>query len=158
MVAAATYSENLTISKSLKIVGSVASTTIIDGGRVGSVITISSATANVTLSKLTMRNARAPCCLDGGGISNIGTLTINTSTISGNSTGGGYGGGISNEGYGTLTISDSTISGNEGSGRGGGIYNAWQLGIHNSTISGNVASFASGGGVYNSISSSWSTC
>ena len=67
MVAAATYSENLTISKSLKIIGSGASTTIIDGGGVGSVITISSATAHVTLSKLTMRNGRAGF---GGGISN----------------------------------------------------------------------------------------
>ena len=45
MVAAATYSEDLTIGKSLNVIGASASTTIIDGGWVGRVITVSSATA-----------------------------------------------------------------------------------------------------------------
>src|SRR5215471_3063460 len=39
MVAGATYAENLTINKSLKIIGSGASTTIIDGGASNTVIT-----------------------------------------------------------------------------------------------------------------------
>src|SRR5215469_10260417 len=58
-VAAATYSENLTISISLKIIGASAATTIIDGGRVSTVVTISSAGAQVTLSKVTIRNGLA---------------------------------------------------------------------------------------------------
>ena len=41
MVAPATYTENLTISISLKIVGFAASTTIIDGGSKNTVVTIS---------------------------------------------------------------------------------------------------------------------
>src|SRR5215475_11694656 len=40
IVAAATYTENLTIGISLKVIGSGANTTIIDGGYVGRVVTI----------------------------------------------------------------------------------------------------------------------
>src|SRR6266566_7135035 len=41
MVAAATYTENLTIGISLSIIGSGASTTIVDGGGMNTVVTIS---------------------------------------------------------------------------------------------------------------------
>ena len=48
---------------------------------------------------------------DGGGIYNTGTLTVQNSTLSGNTTGGnGSGGGIYNTG--TLTVQNSTLSGN----------------------------------------------
>src|ERR1700730_1573196 len=56
MVAAATYTENLSIGFSLKIVGSGAKTTIIDGGGVNTVVTIPSTGAHVALSKLTIFN------------------------------------------------------------------------------------------------------
>jgi len=45
MVAAATYSENLTISKSLKIIGSGASTPILDGGGAATVVTTTATTS-----------------------------------------------------------------------------------------------------------------
>jgi hypothetical protein len=159
MVAAATYKENLTIRFSLKIVGSDASTTFIDGVGVSTVVTISDANAHVALSKLTIQNgfARGP----GGGIYNGGALRINNTTISGNSA--FTGGGIYNRG--TVTISSSTISGNaafkEGCQddchtRGGGIYNRGTVTISNSTISGNgassnciIACTAYGGGINN---------
>jgi hypothetical protein len=102
MVAAATYTENLTIRIGLKIVGSGASTTIIDGGRgrgVNGVVKVHSGT-HVSLSGLTIQHGRASN--GGGGISNAGTLTINDSTIRGNTSGGG--GGIYNPPGGTLTI------------------------------------------------------
>lgn len=100
----------------------------------------------------------------GGGILNLGTLSLTGSKLSGN--GGSLGGGIYSSGtlaldqvvlaennagngggiynhQGELTISDSTIY---GSGNGGGIYNDHgELTIHDSTISDNY-----GGGVYNS--------
>jgi len=103
MVAAATYTENLTISKSLTIIGSGAMTTVIDGGGHGTVVTISS--TRVALSKLTIQHG-------GGGILNAGTLTISYSTIS-NNTGFlfGFGAGIFNRG--TLTINSSFIAQNE---------------------------------------------
>jgi len=81
MVAAATYTENLIIGFSLRIVGSGASTTIIDGGALNKVITISNAAAHVTLSKLTIRNGNAT---SGAGVNNSGTLTLTNSTVSGN--------------------------------------------------------------------------
>jgi hypothetical protein len=88
----------------------------------------------------------------GGGLYNAGTLTVTSSTLSGNSA--VYGGGIAN--YGTLTVSNSTLSGNSASGyggRGGGIYSGGTLTVSNSTLSGNTASglyfSGQGGGIYN---------
>jgi hypothetical protein len=117
MVSTATYGENLTISKSLKIIGSSASATIIDGGRARTVVTITNASASVILSRMTIRNDFAEA---GGGVSNSGTLTISNSTVSGNvatgscfqfSCASGDGGGIASN-SGRLTIKNSTVSGN----------------------------------------------
>jgi hypothetical protein len=144
MVAAATYTENLNIGFSLKIVGSGAQTTIIDGGGKDTVVRIPNTSAHVTLSKVTIRNGSA--FGEGGGIGNSGTLAIDNSTISGNGavkTGLSRGGGIAN--IGTLSISNSTISGNTASAWGGGIYNGGTLTINKSTISGNTAKITGGG-------------
>src|ERR1700758_31223 len=58
IVAAATYTENLGIGISLKVIGAGASTTIIDGGGVNRVVTIggSAQVIQVTLSNVTIRN------------------------------------------------------------------------------------------------------
>ncbi len=69
----------------------------------------------------------------GGGIENLGTLTINDCTVSGNFANDG-GGGITNAG--TLTITASTINGNYTQ-WGGGIENLGTLTINDCTISGN---------------------
>ncbi len=82
----------------------------------------------------------------GGGIKNLGTVTISNCTISGND--GDSGGGIWN--LGTMTVSSSTISGNnafydreDGDPRpvpeGGGIRNDGAMSVSNCTISENVA-------------------
>jgi hypothetical protein len=166
MVAAATYTENLTVGMSLKIFGSGAATTIIDGGGVSTVVTISNSGAHVVLSKVTIRNGAASSTANrqwlGGGVYNKGTLTVSNSTLSGNRARcgvrycGAGGGGIYNGG--TLTINNTTISGNVASScsmfcgaSGGGISNGGTLTINNSTISGNVAGEVnnnSGGGIY----------
>src|SRR5215469_15418698 len=155
IVASATYYENLSIGISLNVIGSGARTTIINGRCVNTVVTISDASAIVTLSNVTVSNG---CARYGGGISNRGALKIIASTISGNhvgithqygSTGGG---GIYN--LGQLTLIDSTLSGNMARASfcggwcdayGGGIANAISatLTINNSTLSGNVASSSS---------------
>ena len=84
----------------------------------------------------------------GGGIGNFaGNLTVQTSTISGNSLTFGRGGGIYSS-FGSLTITDSTISGNAAgvSASGGGIYTSYSsTTISRSTISGNSAT--RGGGI-----------
>jgi hypothetical protein len=149
-VAAATYTENLTVGVNLKITGASASTTIIDGGGLNTVVTIQSG-VQVSLSKFTIQNGHASQSGSGGGIVNFGTLTMNFSVVSGN-TADSSGGGIDN--VGTLTIDNSTVSGNNASGSsgsGGGIINGGTLIINDSTISGNTASstdgLASGGGI-----------
>jgi hypothetical protein len=152
-VAAATYKENLSIGFSLRAIGSGARTTIIDGGQTGTVFAISSSSAIVTLSNLTIRNGFVHN--SGGGISNRGTLTINNSTITGNTAFGGnslgFGGGIAN--WGTITVNNSTFTGNAvggvfGAGIGGGIANAGTATVNNSTFSANSAS-GDGGGIVN---------
>jgi hypothetical protein len=152
MVAAATYRENLTIGISLNVIGSGASTTIIDGGGSGghyTVVRFSSASAQVTLADVNIRNGLA---WGGGGVyNNGGTLTIKSSTVSANrvynncySLCASVGGGIVSGG--TLTISDSTIMGNSVyrtcsycNSAGGGIASGGTLRINNSTIIGNRA-------------------
>ncbi len=82
----------------------------------------------------------------GAGIYNTGTVQVNNSTISGNST-NGTSGGIYNTG--TVDVRDSTISSNSTRGDGGGIYNTDILNVNNSTISSNSGR-GNGGGIYNS--------
>jgi hypothetical protein len=166
IVAAATYTENLTVGFSLNLIGSGANTTIIDGGGVSRVVTINSGV--VTLSDVTIRDGRVEGLsfydVVGGGIYNNGELTINESTVSGNLAFSSstsflaYGGGIFNAG--TLTINNSTISGNTAwcglnpldfncPDFGGGIFNRGKLLINNSTLAGNNTRFGYGGGIYN---------
>jgi hypothetical protein len=139
-VGPATYTENLTIRFSLNVIGSGATTTIIDGGRTSTVVLIPMGNTQVTLSKLTIQHGNA-FQQRGGGIYNSGSLTISNSSISGN---GAFisGGGIYNSG--SLTISNSSISGNGCAGivygcSGGGIYSSGEVTINNSTINGNTA-------------------
>ena len=98
---------------------------------------------------------------DGGGIRSFtsGTLTIENSVVTGNSTSGDEadGGGIFAR-NGTLDLVASTVSDNTTSGSyvaGGGIYSEGILTITDSTISGNVQTdtsddpFVTGGGIFN---------
>ena len=153
----ATYTENLNININLKLIGSAATSTIIDGGRVTHVVSILNSKAIVGLQKVTIRNGVAA---GGGGILNFGTLAVINSTVSGNIAGSessATGAGIRNNGR--LTITNSTLSGNSGYSRmmyGGAIFNSGTLTITNSTLSGNTAyGFlgGGGGGIYNSSGS-----
>src|SRR6516164_1379758 len=86
----------------------------------------------------------------GGGIYNIGTLTINRTTIAANSAGGlGVAGGGGTYNRGKLTINASTLNGNSANSsstacgspctsNGGGIDNLGTVEINNSTLAGNV--------------------
>ena len=88
---------------------------------------------------------------DGGGIMNLGTLTISNSTISNNSTVIDDGGGIAN--VGTLTVTRCQIIGNEANNSGGGIdtRNAGaSTTISDSTIAANSADLGGGLEVFNS--------
>src|SRR5262249_25471089 len=129
-------------------------------------------TARVTLSGLTVRDGNGTASGnsifhaydgEGGGILNLGTLTVSGCVISGNTVSPRfaslYGGGIYNAG--TLTISNSTISSNTfnpftGTDYGGGIYNAGTLTASNCTISNHLADEA--GGIYNAGTATVSKC
>ncbi len=78
----------------------------------------------------------------GGAIHNSGTLNIDQSTFTANST-HDRGGAINN--LGTVNITNSTFSGNSSGFEGGGIYNVGPLHIANSMFNGNSGSFSAGG-------------
>ena len=79
-----------------------------------------------------------------GGIFSSGTLVLDTCIVRGNRTGDG--GGIFNDFGAALSVNNSTISGNSASSVGGGIQTRYLLSISNSTVSGNSAG-SDGGGI-----------
>lgn len=99
----------------------------------------------------------------GGGVLNLGTLTMSGCILSENFAGvysnfGTGGGGIAN--FGTLTVNACTLSNNNTNGNGGGIYNGVSrfnslehgtLTLSGGTLSGNGAD--NGGGIYNEFGS-----
>jgi hypothetical protein len=99
------------------------------------------ARATATISSLTIFGGSAA---QGGGIDNLGTLTVSDCTLSGNQANDGLGGGINNTG--SLTVSNSTLAGNA-AGSGGGIYNqsSGAVILTNATLAENSASTVAGG-------------
>lgn len=140
-------SGELLINKELTINGPGANLLSIQRSAVAGNFRIFTIAANFSaaISGVTIANGNLPTDF-GGGILNLGALTLANSTISGNSAGSG-GGGIQNNGNG-LAIIKVTISGNS-SGTGGGFHNTSTATIANSTISGNMATSGNGGGIYN---------
>ena len=137
-----TLGSSLFINKDLA--GATAATTIIEaaanpGDANTRVLQITRGT--VFISGLTIRHGNSPT--DGGGIFNdvSSTLTVSRSTVTANSAYSG--GGIYN--LGTLTISDSTVSHNTAQFVGGGIRNRGELSLINATISGNRTEEAGAG-------------
>jgi hypothetical protein len=104
---------------------------------------------DLTVRDLTLQGG-SPNSAGGGGIYNVGTLTLANCVVSGNTATNGGGGGVASYG-GTLTIVHSTLSGNEALFSGGGVVSTGNLTIANSTITGNTA-LNSGGGVGTLIS------
>jgi hypothetical protein len=144
-------SGQLNISDHLMIVGPGAASLTISGNNASRVFAI--ALATVTISDLTISNAKTGEFDFGGGISNgQGTLTVSNCVLSGNHA--DEGGAIWNTG--TAIINNTVLSGNTAafgvSGAGGGIYNIFgTVTINNSTLSHNsIAAGISGagGGIY----------
>src|SRR5262249_5370266 len=150
---------------SVTIQGDAFNPSIVNGGGIGPVFIIqnldlSSNPLSATLSMMTITNGNAgdAATNQGGGIQNLGTLTVVQSTINGNTTSGTanptVGGGIFNQNM--LTVINSTISGNTASSGnatngGGGIFNqeGATVTLVNTTINGNTAGTGNGGGVNN---------
>ena len=134
-------SGHLNVDKDVTISGPGADNLAVDGNAQSLVFNVN-LVKTVTMFGLTITNG------NGGGIFNLdGGLTVSNCTVSGN-----YGGGIFNYGsrFGAaeLSVNDSIISGNYGSGISNfADHSAATLTITNSTISGNLAEHAGGGGI-----------
>jgi hypothetical protein len=159
-------SGELALSKSLDIEAPANNPVHISGNNASRVFDITSSSATVKLSGLTITNGFSDnggaifnsgtltvsqstlsgdsARFGGGAIFNSGTLTVSQSTLSGDSVGSGFGGGIAN--FGTLTVSQSTLSGDSAF-QAGGIFNKGSLTVNASTLSGNSA--VEGGGIVN---------
>ncbi|HEX2620481.1 MAG TPA: hypothetical protein VHL11_10045, partial [Phototrophicaceae bacterium] len=98
---------------------------------------------NVALKTLTIRGGMS--AVDGGGILNVGNLTVINSAIIGNHS-PFNGGGIYNQI--NATMINTIVSGNHAGSHGGGVYNGiGSLSVINSTIAGN--NNIDSGGLYN---------
>jgi CSLREA domain-containing protein len=150
----------------LTITGAGPRTTVIDAGGLGDRVLSVASGARLVLGRLSITGGRAPagsagasgvagvgCAAggagavgvdagasgDGGGISNAGTLVLNTVAVTGNTAGAGGAGG---NGSGT-----GCNGGNGGlGGGGGGVYNQGRLTLIDSSVSRNRAGAGGGGG------------
>ncbi|WP_146348518.1 beta strand repeat-containing protein [Phaeobacter marinintestinus] len=109
------------------------------------------ASATLYLTNSTVTDSKA---IRGGGVANLGNLTMTNSSVSGNTSGEGVGPGFATQArgggmlnYGTLTLNESYVSANISEGPGGGIYSRGQLSVNNSSILDNVG--GQGGGISN---------
>ena len=139
---------NYTVGKNLTLQGinTAGAKATLDGSQAGTVLTVNPGVV-ATLSTLRITHG-AGTGLNGGGITSNGTLTVNDSTISGNTV-AGFGGGLLNRG--ALTVNNSTISGNTAilfqKGEGGGIYDdeAGTVVLNDTNVTDNNASDFGGG-------------
>jgi hypothetical protein len=155
-ICAGTFSEAITIDKSLTLIGKGAgadatTNTILDAtGLNNRVVSIDGGIGTVTLRELRITGGSSAA---GGGIFKNNSdhpVTLIACSVTGNAA--QFGGGIFNDG-GHVILDGSTISGNNHASRqGGGVVNYDTLTLKNgSSITGNTADDAtpSGGGVYN---------
>lgn len=140
----------LQITNALTITGPGARLLAVDGNQSTRIFDITT-TGSLEMSGVTVQRGMTPSGQKGAGIQNLGNCVLTNVSIVNNVADGG-GGGISNEG--TLTIDSSTISGNSATsslGGGAGIILSGNVAvIRNSTISGNstaAGSNALGGGI-----------
>ena len=133
-VAAGTYAEPTLAVDGERLVGTGAAVTIIEAAGQH---TIMGADGNSTISGVTLRNGWAS---SGGALTNFGTLTIESSVLTGN-IGAQTAGAVYN--VGSLVLRNSVVSSNTVTatvGFAGGILNAGALTIENSTFTGNPSS------------------
>jgi CSLREA domain-containing protein len=132
---------DLDIKSKIKIIGASNGKTIIDASGLSDRVFHILGYGSADISKVTIRMGSG----DGGGLYNVGTLTLSYSTVLSSTASGSFGGGLKNDG--TATLNNSTVSRNSAE-YGGGIFNRGSLTLNNSTISGNSAK-QYGGGIKN---------
>ena len=139
---------DLDLTKPMTIVGAgkpsgAAATSIVGSG--DRVFDLASTASTVTIRGVRISGGAVGKDIGGGIRTAYGTnLTLVESTVTGNSA--KEGAGVHNSG--TLTVERSTLSGNTSTGKGGGLFNAGTATVRNSTLNGNVA--GGGGGIASS--------
>jgi predicted outer membrane repeat protein len=131
----------LTDTTGLETITGPAAGLTVSGGGLSRVFQVDTG-VSAAFSGLTITGGNAS---SGGGVQNLGTLTLTNCTVSGNSA-SANGSGLNNDG--SLALINCTVSGNSASASGGGLSNQGTLTLINCTVSGNSAS-ASGGGLSN---------
>ena len=158
-IAAGTYTENITISRSVTLQGVGAASTILDGGQNGRVLNIPATAAQVQLHDVTLQHGNLSINGFGSAIFNSGSLVLSNSVVTDNSIGSsGLGSSIYNNGS-LILNSSQVIKNRHGYTYVGTIYNdTGTLSIHTSQISQNdVSGIANFGGVATITSSTIST-
>jgi hypothetical protein len=144
----------LSITEEVAIRGLGAGDTTIDAGGDSRIFDASGGNFDVAINGLTLTGGQTPANERGGAIrfgfsgsDNTGTLSVTSSTISGNSAGEDGGGGGIYTSSGSVSVTSSTISGNSAGDGGGGICTySGSVSVTSSTISGNSAD-GDGGGI-----------
>ena len=172
---------DLDVSQTLTVNGAGEGSTIIDGNDTDRIFHVTSSSATLELTDMTLQNGNAggsdggaistssgtvvlsDCTITGGNAGSGGALgnssgdwTLTNVTLSGNNADGGLSGGAINSSSGSWTFDNCTISGNTiDTGPGGAINTSsgtWTF--TDSTISGNMAPDGAGGAI-NTSSGSW---
>ena len=144
----------LTISKSLSIIGKGANLTTISGNNASRVFLIPQSYLFVTISGLTVANGNGngSGSSNGGGLNNLSTGVVNLTNcaFTNNAASTGYGGGLedSSPGGGSLNITGCTFSGNVAVEGGAIKIQSNAVIVTNTTISGNTGN-RYGGGIAN---------
>jgi len=148
--------EQLMILESLTINGPGQQLLTIDAEQASRIFNITATTGDFAIARMTLTGGKmiaGGLAGAGGAIRSIttGNLTIDQSTVTGNSTtaSNANGGGIFSSG--NVTLSHSTVSGNSTAGSnafGGGIASSGDVTFISSTVSGNSSTCGSGGGVF----------
>jgi len=141
IVAAGIYSAPLNVTKELTLQGAGVGSTIVDGGGTARVLSVNPNGA-ADVSNITLRNGHSTY---GGGIHNMGALTLTRSAVFSNAV-SFSGGGIFNANGATMVISDCIVSDNRSEEKGAGIFNFNSaLTVVRSTMMSNIAALHGGG-------------
>lgn len=130
-----------TITKSVAITGVATVPTVISGGGILPLFTFAAGTTN-SLSNLVLANGSTTG--SGAAINNSSTLSVTSCVITNNSADNGSGGAIINSAV--MAVSSSVISGNQAV-TGGAVYNSGTMTLNNSQLSVNQAT--NGGAIFN---------
>jgi uncharacterized repeat protein (TIGR01451 family) len=152
-LATETYTESITINKNITLLGDGAENTIIQaatapGIATNRVVTVT-AGVNTTIEGLTIRYGNT---VNGGGIFNLGTLTLTHIILSENHATAAGGGTINWSGS-NATLTNVIFSGNSAGNEGGGLFNYESNPTLTNVIFSGNASTNTGGGMFNYISS-----